>query len=192
MEGEDQVVREIDVYLSGHDLCSVLQFPLRPVFADPPIIESCQLKPVNKRLQVEVSNGTLNPQLHLSSVVCPNANLCAGVMLDGKALHLSPIRDVYQLRPSFDNVEFYDATEEDLKREGDDAPVAIQQVHVRPKETDRAKQSKEQSYAHLKKKEEEEPFRRLAVHPVDSDESNAYFERMYYNDNQSHEMPMEL
>ena len=188
MGEEDEVVREIDVVLTGFDDCSLLQFPLRPIFADSPHIVDCKLKPVNKRLRMDIVNGAYS-QLHTSSVVCPDANLCVGVIRNG-ALHLSPLSTVYQMRPCFDEVLFDDEEAVEIPKEkAEDKAAVIQQVHVRAKESERARASKEQSYSSLMKRVEEEPFQTLRVFPMNAEESSQLFESLYFKGDTS---PMDL
>jgi hypothetical protein len=179
-EDEDEVLRELDVFVSDNNACSLLQFPLRPIYADTPTITTCQFKPLNKKFNMDVKNETTTGlQLHTSSVVCPNSNLCAGVIRNGE-LHLTALNDVYQMRPSFDNVDFDDEIDI-IENKDEEKSAAIQQVHVKPKESERARATKEQSYSHMKKKEEEESFRGLIVHSIESEESSGYFESIYYD-----------
>lgn len=188
MAEEDEVLREIDVVVSEFEGGSLLQFPLRPIFADSPQVADCRLKPVNKRLRMDVVHGPYS-QLHTSSVVCPDANLCVGVIRNG-ALHLSPLNTVFQMRPCFDEVLFDDEEEVEIPKEKlEDKAAAIQQVHVRAKESDRARATKEQSYASVLKRAEEEPFHSLRVYPMNSEESSQLFESLYFKGDVT---PMEI
>jgi hypothetical protein len=185
----DEIVREIDVVLtrsslssSMHFPLSLLQFPLRPVFAESPHIEECKFKPINKRLRMDIVSGPIS-QLHTSAVVCPNANLCVGVMRSG-TLNISPLSDVYQMRPCFDEVDFDFEEEVGTPLETvEDKVASIQQVHVRPKESDRARATKEQSYTYLKKKEDEESFVPMVVETTVA--SNAVHECLYFRDKEA-------
>ena len=184
----DEVVREMDVYLTesmgGESAlaCSLLQFPLRPVYTDIPVIEDCLYKPVNKVMQFEVvsANDVMSiSQLHSSALIAPSSNLCCGVIRDN-ALHITPLDNVFQIRPSFENVTFdTDVVEAPLKEKAE-ANISVQQVHVKPKESERTRAMKEQSYAYLKKRMDEESFQPLHVSPVDSEDSIASLSRFYY------------
>lgn len=110
---EDKVIRELDVYITDDPpILSLLQFPLRPVYADTIEVEAAQLKPRCKKLELVIPFGTSNfsegdapagtelKQRYHSSIVAARSCLAAGVIKDN-ALHLSPIDSVLQLRPTF-------------------------------------------------------------------------------------------
>ena len=183
-EENDEILREIDMYVTSNKSCSILQFPLRPVYSETPSIESCRFKPVNRKIRFNIANSGIS-QLHTSTSVCSNSNICVGVIRNG-ALHISPINDVYQMRPCFDDVKFNDDEGVDVTQtstgSSEDKFTSMQQVHVKPKESERVRASKELSYSHMKKKEDDEQFRRLNYFGMNSDESGEYFEGMYYEE----------
>lgn len=182
---EDEVAREMDVYLTG-GACAALQFPLRPSFAQQPHIEGCRLRPGARRMDMDVRGGAALLQPHASTLVGANANLCVGIVRDGQ-LHLSAVSDVFQMRPSFDAVTFDDdddfiSSRAKAASASAELSGSAQQVHVRPKDSDRLRASKETSYAALKKREEEEASCDLRVHGVGSEASRELLESAVFRE----------
>lgn len=117
----DEVIRELDVYVNDKLELYLLQFPLKPCYIHPPPeFKSAKYKPENRKL--ELDGGASMPCMVSSTL--PNTtqignNLGIGVIRDN-ALHITPLQDILQLRPSFEafqkNFDFIvdDEDEEDL------------------------------------------------------------------------------
>jgi hypothetical protein len=121
-----------------------LQFPLRPTYADTPNISSARCKPRHKKLELSVpydkaifGNDVRAPanasQKFVSTTLNQTPFLGVGVVRDG-ALHITPVEDVLQIRPCFDNLvgrgeitEDMDDDEEEVQHE--DSKMTLQQVH---------------------------------------------------------------
>ena len=109
---EDEVVREIDVFVSDKLDLFLLQLPLKPSYMNEPTIQSARYKPECNKLEIEGSVGI--PTLQ-SSNVPKTSNLAFGVM-KSDGLHMTPIHEVLQLRPSFANFN-------GIKKSADDSKV---------------------------------------------------------------------
>jgi DNA-directed RNA polymerase III subunit RPC5 len=176
----------------------LLQFPLRPIYAEPPTIQSAQWKPNHKKLELSVpydksifgadNNKWAGDQKFGSSLIDqqPTMMLAAGVIRDG-ALHLTPLQDVLQIRPMFQGSSFLNETVEDMddgeltNEEKGETKKPLQQVQMRRKENERIEQSRLHSYTHCKGKEEAEPWIPLPVHPIDAPETEDRFESLYHS-----------
>lgn len=126
----------------------LLQFPLRPARADIPAISAAKWKPQHKKLELSVphdkaifGNDVRAPsnsvQKFISTQVHQTPFLAIGVVRDG-ALHMTPVEEVLQVRPFFDNLVGRETTEDlddDEEAEHDSKP-ALQQVHLRMKSND--------------------------------------------------------
>mmetsp|Transcript_333 Transcript_333/g.617 ORF Transcript_333/g.617 Transcript_333/m.617 type:complete len:207 (+) Transcript_333:47-667(+) len=194
-ECDDEVVREIDVYMSDMTQLHLLQFPLRPVYAAPPNAKSARFKPKHRKLELNVPYNpaifaadmppTGTSQTLCSSRLDHNTFLAAGVMRDG-AIHITPVQEVLQLRPSFDGLayptEIIEAMSDEENGEAGhaDSKQPLQQVHMRRKENERSEASRLNSYTYAKTKEENEPWVDLSVHTIDSEETEQKFESMFY------------
>lgn len=110
MDDDNVVIRELDVYVSDTLALYLLQLPLKPCYCDPPEIYAAKFKPNNRVLEVE-GDRTI-PKL-ISSTTMTNAALGVGVIRDN-AMHITPVRDVLLLRPSFDVLKARDEYVEDM------------------------------------------------------------------------------
>ena len=178
MEEDDEVIRELDVYMIENQLdLLLLQFPLKPIYSDPPTnIHSTKYKPVHKKLDVElfyptevIQNADLRGQNKLqqleSSLLIQNTALGVGVIRDN-CLHITPLNDVLQMRTKLQNkqlefIEPEENTEDGIKNEG-----AMQQIQLKRKETERAQTTRTQSYTHLHTKEQNEQWVPLKHHEI--------------------------
>jgi hypothetical protein len=89
LNGGDEIIREMDVYVTDAAIdLYLLQFPLKPVYADAPNVSIARFKPNHKKVELEVpypeamvSDGQIvtNQKLN-SSLVARNANLAVGVI----------------------------------------------------------------------------------------------------------------
>lgn len=195
--GDDIVVREIDVYLTNELELYVLQFPLKPICAQPPLAQSARMRPIHRSLELFVpydpsiinsENSKASKFLkYTSSRVLTQSIFAVGVIRDG-AIHITPVTEVLQLRPSFKDMEtkgelievMEDSADEneDIK-DKDEQPML--QVQMKRKENDKASNNRNQSYTQMKLEEETELWQRLDVFLPESDVTLNLFEGMYYH-----------
>lgn len=187
---EDEVIREIDVYISDNLELYLAQFPLTPVYAEPLDINQARIKPKHgivelispidpKLVKVMRQNGSeMTHQRFQSNEVPQNNNLSMGFITTQNSMVLSPVRKVLQFRPMMDKSKgiLRADSQVDIGQEGDTEPVAddtdgagsdsMHQVLLQRKETERAQAARLQSYSYIKKQEESEPWIDLAVHSI--------------------------
>lgn len=198
----DEVVRELDLYVTSEGSISLLQFPLKPVYSDPISVSAAKYKPRCKKVNIDIpfdndvtfnakENGADLPayQTFESSIVANNVSLGVGVVR-GNAMHITPVQNVWQMRPSFrsmarktdtvciddDDDEYPEAEESKAAGEKD----GLQQIQLKRKESERSASARAQSFTHLQAVEENEPWQELAVHDIGSDRSEEKFESLYY------------
>jgi len=196
MEGEDEVVRELDVFVSDNIELYLMQFPLRPVHAPHQEINGARWKNKHQILELSLNHPVMQEPLKMcSTTVAQGTNLAIGVLKDD-ALHISPLREVLQMRPSFKDLlpparggedggtvsggAFQsDDDDEDFVQE---KPVLQRVGLLKKKDTDKSQSACAQSFTHQQAQEESEPWVRLQVRDVDSVESDQAFGAMYYED----------
>lgn len=192
---DDEVVREIDVYVTDALELYLLQFPLKPTYADLPEFSSARIRPKHRRLEMTVPyddqifgkepKSTHKNQTLVSSTVSLHSSLGIGVFRDN-ALHISPITDLLQLRPSFKNLVSHGETVEMLDNSDEDEEGAkeksgqVQQVQMRRKDSEKTQSVRSQSFAQLQAQEEAEPWCKLQMYTPDSLESIDKVEAMFY------------
>ncbi|XP_071913492.1 uncharacterized protein [Coffea arabica] len=120
-EGEDEIVREIDVYLTPsidpNTKLYVLQYPLRPLWRPYELDDRCEeVRVKSKSAEVEVDlavdvdsknyDSDADPRVSMTKQTLTSswkppvtAGYAVGVLV-GNKLHLNPIHAVVQLRPS--------------------------------------------------------------------------------------------
>ena len=121
----------------------MLQFPLRPVYSDCPNISSAKFKPNHKSLELQVpydksifsadNYDRPTEQKLVSSKIDQKNFLSVAVIRDGD-LHITPLQEVLQIKPSFENIKSREITEEmsdDDDDEVDKKKAPIQQVNLR-------------------------------------------------------------
>ncbi len=184
MYDEDEVVREIDVYITENLDLYLTQFPLKPVYADQVDIKTAIFKPNHKKLELTIpySSEALRAfenhgsgakyQKYVSSAVAQNICLGAAV-ISNNAMHITPIKSVLQLRPSFKNLQTKGETTEEMfdeEKEGnpeaDGTADGLQHVQLKRKESDRAQSQRTQSYTFLQSQEESEAWYSLKVNAI--------------------------
>lgn len=178
IEEEDEVIRELDVFVTDSALdLFLLQFPLRPIYAEPPQIPTARFKPVHKKLEIEVpftssnsssSSDQIKQKFH-SATVARGTCLAAAVIRDN-AMHITSLQEVLQLRPSFKSMQSHawehiesmsdDETEQVVKE------TPVEQIQMKRRENDSTQSARTQSYAFLQAEEEKEQWHRLEVFPA--------------------------
>lgn len=178
---QDEVIREIDVFVTDSVPLYLLQFPLKPVYADTIDISGARFKQVHKKMELDIPflvpdnypreslKELPKTQKFQSSAVAQDACLGTGIVKDN-CMYISPIQSVLQLRPSFKNMQSFrseitEQMEDDLP-EGETVEgegEALQQVTLKRKESEKAQSNRIQSFAYLKAQEEHEPWKELVV-----------------------------
>jgi hypothetical protein len=189
---DDEVIREIDVFVTDATFPLYLaQFPLKPVYASPPVVKSAKYKQNHHMVELQVpyasnvlkafdnSMSNDNEQKFMSTLV-ETSNALATGFIAADCLYISPIDNVLQLRPSakqsngmtkLEALEFtqdLDAYEEEeaLAQGTLEKTDTVQQVQLKRKESERAQSARLQSYSYLKQQEESEPWRGMKVHAI--------------------------
>jgi len=159
-----------------------------------PDIVAAKFKPQHRKLHVELpitspARGThgVTPahQVMLSSKLPQRTAMGVGVIRDG-AMHISPLSEVLQMRPSFKNIptirdDASDASYSEDEEEQDEKEVkpTLEQVHMKRKETERWQTARLQSFSYLQSRENNEPYQKLRVHKINSRESNQFIESLF-------------
>jgi hypothetical protein len=181
---DDEVLREVDVFLTDDLALQLLQFPLKPIYADSIDISSARFKSTHNKLELEVPvvlphnypreqlSAIPKSQKYHSASVAQDACLGAAIIKDN-AMYITPIQNVLQLRPCFKNMQSFrgetvEQMEDDLVEteypEGDGE--SLQQVQLKRKESDRAQSARIQSFAYIQAQEELEPWKELSVYHI--------------------------
>ena len=156
-----------------------MQFPLKPVYADPPNIVNARLRPKHSRLELSIpydpaifspdsNQSSSNVQKLISSRLAHHSSLGAAVIRDG-AFHITPIKEVLQIRPSFKEMEARGEKIE-LMSDDEDSPrtekkPVIQQVQMRRKENEKAQANRNLTFTQIQAQEDAEPWHRVDVFP---------------------------
>ena len=181
-EEEDEVIRELDVYVTNDQLRLYLaQFPLKPVYADPLTVKSAKYKPNHHIVELTVPYSTHaqasfdqsldhdKTQKYLSNEIVQN-NCLATAFISQDTLYLSPVEKVLQFRPSLkqsngmtkleamEMTQDMDALEEEENQANNKPENNLQQVQLKRKESERAQSARLQSYSYLKQQQENEPL----------------------------------
>jgi DNA-directed RNA polymerase III subunit RPC5 len=182
---EDEVVREIEVFLSPElaDQISLLQYPLAQQPVGLPA--AARIKPRHYQIEVEHSlpdEMTPNGQYHMptrkysSSTIPITTHLALGKMIDHDKFHLVPLSRIAQMRPSFAHVDEANAgpsspansEDEASRQKAEDTKLARKPLAFQKKETERAALARKSSFAYKKASIESEAWQQLHVHTEDS------------------------
>ena len=111
---EDEVVRELDVFASNNLDLFLLQLPLKPCYMQPPNLATVRYKKENRILEIQgatesdaiekSSSGSTIPFLQSSRLGNKKSNLAVGIIKNNQ-MHITPVQDVFQLRPSFHHLQ---------------------------------------------------------------------------------------
>lgn len=187
-DDQDEVLRELDVYVTEDLQLYLAQFPLKPVYSDGLNIKGAKIKPKCNKVELTVpfpanlqKSFDVPPaerfQRFQSSEIEPSNCLGAAFISEDKFI-IAPVSKVLQFRPSMkqsfnsaagatsktETIEM--APEVDPDNLEIDQSDTIQQIQLKRKESERAKTARLQSYAYLKSKEEREPWVDLKVHGI--------------------------
>jgi DNA-directed RNA polymerase III subunit RPC5 len=196
---DDPVIRELDVYVS-QDLLNhlyLLQYPMRPMERPLETPVAAKIKPQNHKLEIKhsiVQSGKnydtnvpqlllLKEQTHGGTRVAPVTNYAIGIVRENE-LHLTPVHAIMQMRPMFKHVNEAARRETEDMDDGTQAEDAPKEVMFKKKESERATEARQRSYAHKKSQEEAEQWVELAVKDPESDTAKQEFEQMYCSQQQ--------
>eukprot|EP01038_Epipyxis_sp_PR26KG_P007527 gene7527-10253_t len=184
----DDIVRELNVYVTDCEELLLLQFPMRSILAEPIYLQDIVYKENNKKLHVDVPYLEFNKpsnQTYVSCLVGQQVSLGAGIIVENE-LHITPIQNVLQMRPSFKNVavreilESSDEENEPDSKTGADGSEEMHQVLIKRKETERALTARLQSYSHHQSQEDSESWLPLEFYEIGSEQSEQKFSEMNY------------
>lgn len=182
---DDEVVRELDVFLSSSLNLHLLQFPLIPVYTPPMPIKAAKLKPKHRKMELQIGENLDDPQCqtYCSSRVAQDTCLAAGVINDN-AMHISEVTNVLQMRTSYKKLQegkgemIEQMLDDDEKEQSDNEGDGLQQVQLKRKESERAQASRVNSFAYLAQQEGQENWLELDVYGIGSQESEECFDKM--------------
>lgn len=187
---EDEIVREIDVFLSPQAAQELylLQFPLQHLVSSSGRHQSSQrppptaarIKPNHNMLQLDYAIPTnyieQRGSIHVaqrtfaSHTVPVTTHLALGkITEDGKALHLAPLQHITQMRPTFHHIDDNDMENiRALEEQQEKAAAAQARLDRKPlmfqkKESERAAMARKNSYEYKKASEEGEHWIELQV-----------------------------
>lgn len=194
---QDEVIRELDVFVTDELELYLAQYPLKPVYSEPLNISSAKMKPKCNKLELSVPfppklqksfdvPAAEQYQRFQSSEIRSSNPLGAAFIFEEKII-ISPISSVLQFRPSMkqayggvaskaETIEV--APEMDVDNLEIDQTDTIQQIQLKRKESERAKAARLQSYSYLKAQEEREPWQSMKVYAIGSRASEQKFEQI--------------
>eukprot|EP00026_Physarum_polycephalum_P005152 Phypoly_transcript_05181.p1 GENE.Phypoly_transcript_05181~~Phypoly_transcript_05181.p1 ORF type:complete len:577 (+),score=111.30 Phypoly_transcript_05181:182-1912(+) len=205
---EDEVVKEIDVYISQNlaNNLSIFQYPLRQPWRKYPMtrLNEIKQKPGHQRVEMSFSPETSTEFYDGDNMVKPPATTLASSVVQLKTnyaigifrkdeIHLTPLQSIYQFRPSF---AYLDAADEarklmqkkDEKEEEESAPmdvddefktVAPRPVQLQYRFKESARGAQRPTLAQLRKIEESEPWQIFKFHDFDTEETTQELEKLF-------------
>lgn len=181
MQDGDEIVREIDVYLSPamESQLYLMQYPLqhhRP--ADAALPKAARIKKSHGMIELDERITTspteqqqglfsLSHRTSTSHTIPVSTHMALG-KLDGTTLHLVPLSHIVQMRPSFEHINNNNDnnnTSNDPMEEEETTPITLEKKPIlfQKKETERAALARKSSFAYKKSSEESEPWQMLFV-----------------------------
>lgn len=196
MEQDDEVLRELDIFVTDELQLYLAQYPLKPVYSEPLNVSSAKMKPNCNKIELSVpfpasmqKSFDVSPserfQRFQSSEIKPSNPLGAAFIFEDKFI-ISPISSVQQFRPSMKNALGGASKAETIEMAPDveldnleiDQSDTIQQIQLKRKESERAKATRLQSFSYLKAQEEREPWQNMKIYSIGSRASERKFEEM--------------
>ncbi|XP_063699538.1 DNA-directed RNA polymerase III subunit RPC5 [Culicoides brevitarsis] len=122
-------------------------------------------------------SGRMDKQSYVSSVAMPEVDrFCVGIIKDGE-MYVTPVKGIYQMRPSFSYFDKQDKRAKADKRaeDGDMADEEeTKQVTVKfaRNESEKVKKAREKSYNYISRMGAEEPWCETLWHPASSEMAN--------------------
>ncbi|KAJ1664295.1 hypothetical protein EV178_004192 [Coemansia sp. RSA 1646] len=209
---DDEIVAEIPIYLTEKIAKNlhILQYPQKEGTIKPGVLQPkvARIKPIHGQMEMDIpldvqspmynrdrglelgvglaDNGRLLDITTLISVNIPKSSTYVAGVFANNGLHLTPIENLTQLRPSLKYLDRVaekerDASKLDTDDEDDekkDVKAQTVQVTVRSAQAEEALRLQQKSIAFMQQKLEEEPWSKLSYFDVDSEESNAVFTKL--------------
>jgi len=217
---DDPVVKEIDVYVTNKlsQMLCLMQFPLRPAWRllDPSHVSGIRLKVLKSgpRFEMDCALPTgpnydqsadfpISTMKMKSSSIPLQTNYAVGILREGTMgerdqLHLTPVRQVVQMRPSFSHIDAQDAVKEEktggkegsdgsgdmsgAKSASDSMKTGPQEVQVVFRKRETAPKSmtarRHMAAVALAKEEQETPFVPLQLLDIDSNQHGFMFDQL--------------
>jgi DNA-directed RNA polymerase III subunit RPC5 len=172
---DDEIVREIDVYISPalSDQLYLIQYPL---YHEAPLPDAARIKKKHTMIELDhkVPNniGTegsyfLASRTQVSHVISITTHMAMGKILSDGALHLLPLNHITQMRPDFAHVDEVDqqnqSSEDDRKDQQAQAGLEKKPVLFQKKESERAALARKSSYSYKKASEDGEEWLELSI-----------------------------
>lgn len=179
---DEEVVREIDVYLSPElaNQIYLMQFPLTQQKMG--FLDAARVRP--QHCMVELDHRTpddadtfgqfhMPARTYISHTVPVSTHMALGKLVDQegvKGLHLVPLSRIAQMRPSFAHVDdatsnAMSTTDEEIKRQqAEEVKLERKPLAFQKKESERAVLARKSSYAYKVASEEAEIWQSLDVH----------------------------
>lgn len=198
MEGDDEIVQEIDVFLSPElsEQIHLMQFPLQnQAFSSP---ENARVRPRHCMMELDFQipedigdygSYQMSTRTYASHTIPVSTHLALGKMISkpgAEGLHLVPLSRITQMRPSFGHVD--EATnaatattdDEDFIQRESEAASSLERkpLTFQKKESERAVLARKSTYAYKKLSEESEMWIPLNVNDRESDEAKSLMEKV--------------
>ncbi|XP_038985804.1 DNA-directed RNA polymerase III subunit RPC5 isoform X2 [Phoenix dactylifera] len=201
-DGEDTVVREIDVFFTpaplDEDTCLyVMQYPLRPSWRPYELDERCEevrVKPKQSKIEVDLSLDVNSENYDrdvdepmriekqtLSSSKASFATSYAVGILRGNQLHLNPVHAVVQLRPSMSHIDAGLQGRKHSAKGVQGSAKSTDEIPEPPKPS--VRQGKKVSEDSNENINDYEPWISLEYHPIDSPFAERYHQKMAAEEN---------
>lgn len=192
----DPVVRELDVYLNRNLDLWLLQFPLRPSYLDQNEfvdIKDAKVKPRNGLMELGVNYGNGESKVIMNGTsVGETISLGVG-KLQGDALHITPINNIQQMRPSLSNLGAeegqgksgmgnMDLGSGNYQVGGESDGENMGYSPAGRKNDAMQANVKQNSYIHLKREQEKEPAVKLKTWAINSKQSKDHFKALLDGD----------
>ena len=190
---DDEVVREIDVFISPalSQQLYLLQYPLQHAEGSVNIADSvtqARIKPRHQALELKLPlpehvrdepsftspNTAMTQRTFQSQTIPVQTHLCLGKMSADDSLHLVPLNNIRQMRPSFAHLnKSGEPTQEEQEQEEQQAAASEaakekKSLVFQRKESERAAMARKSSYAYKKTSEESEAWQELVINNADS------------------------
>lgn len=172
---DDELVREIDVYISPalSEQLYLIQYPL---YSEAPLPDAARIKKKHTMIELDhqVPNniGTegsyfLASRTQVSHVISITTHMAMGKILSDGALHLLPLNHITQMRPDFSHVDEVDqqnqSSEDDRKDQQAQPGLEKKPVLFQKKESERAALARKSSYSYKKASEDGEEWAELSI-----------------------------
>lgn len=196
-EGDDPIVKTYDIYATKRlaDHLYLFQYPIRPPnrpyeYPEQPV--EARMKPRSGHIEIEIpipetdyydqqraTRWTDEPlkRQTIGGTITKGRNYLIGVMR-GDELHVTPLKGIAQLRPTFKYIDTRDSEDKEVKRSdaaAERAPRAARAVQVSAKSSDAVP---DLSTTALIRAAEEENWTRLQWRDSDNTESRSVFNHM--------------